>query len=70
MYRGSIVSTSTNGFIIKLGDDSTTTVVVTPRTRLPFGADFAPGDTLVVMGDEMSTGTIRAFGILEIDPNE
>ena len=70
MYRGSIVSTSSNGFIIKLDDESTTTVVLTPHTRLPFGADFAPGDMLVVIGDAMGTGTIRAFGILEIDPGE
>lgn len=70
MYRGTIVSTSTSGFVIKLGDESTTSVILTPHTRLPFGADFALGDTLVVMGDEMGTGTVRAFGIMEIDPGQ
>ena len=70
MYRGVIVATSSRGFLIRRGDESTSTIVVTPDTRLPYGKDFEPGDTLIIIGDEMGTGTVRAFGILEVDSDE
>lgn len=48
-------------------EGGTTTVHISPRTRLPFGADLEPGDTVIVIGDDAS-GTIEAFGLREIDP--
>lgn len=69
MYRGTIVSSGLGEIVLAMpGAGGTTTVIITPRTRLPSGADFKQGDTLVVMGDEVSTGTVRAFGLQEIDP--
>jgi len=69
VYRGVIVASTTYGFMIALDDDGgTSTVIITPQTRLPFGADFSPGDTLIIVGDDMGTDTVRAFGIREIDP--
>lgn len=71
MYRGTIVSSGLGEIVIAIpGTGGTTTVIITPRTRLPSGSDFAQGDTLVVMGDLVSTGTVRAFGIREVSPGE
>lgn len=38
------------------------TVLVTPRTRLPFGSDFSVGDAIVIIGDRRGD-KITAFGI-------
>ncbi len=40
-------------------------ILVTKRTRLPFGEDFSVGDTVVVIGDR-SGNQVEAFGISEI----
>lgn len=66
MYRGTIVSHSGEFLILEGTDGATTSVHISKRTRLPFGADFAPGDTLLVIGDEAS-GTLEAYGIIEAD---
>ena len=67
-YHGQIVSMNKNGFVIVDEDDAgTTTVVVTPGTRFPYGDDFAPGDRVIVVGDKISSSTVQAFGISEIE---
>jgi hypothetical protein len=66
-YHGEIVNLTQNGFVIFDEDDAgTTTVVVTPGTRFPYGADFSPGQRVIVVGDRIATGTVQAFGISEI----
>ena len=69
VYRGRIVSTRSGNTVVLLLDsnEGAITVNITPRTRLPYGADFEVGDTLVVVGDEIGTSTVQAFGIQEID---
>ena len=67
IYRGTIVSIMSGGFL--LSDENgagTTTVLVDPQTRLPLGADFTPGEEVVVFG-EGASGTVHALGIREIE---
>ena len=67
VYHGSIVATSSSGFtIVDVDDEGTSTVIITPQTRLPYGADFSDGDFVVVFGDTIATDTVKAFGIREI----
>jgi hypothetical protein len=66
IYHGTIISMIPGGFL--LADDNgagTTTVLIDPSTRLPLGADFDPGQEVVVFGDGAS-GTVRAIGIRQI----
>jgi len=64
MHRGVIITQSTGGFVMVDADgDGTSTVELTPQTRLPYGEDFAPGDMVIVIGDPVGTDTIRAFGV-------
>jgi hypothetical protein len=73
MFNGQIVGLSKSGFVIvDEGGAGTTTVVLTPETRLPYGEDFTLGERVVVVGDVSATGTVRAFGVREIDeyPNQ
>jgi hypothetical protein len=66
IYRGTIVSMVPGGFVmLDENGAGTTTVLVDPGTRLPLGANFNPGDEVVVFGDTAS-GSVRAFGIREI----
>jgi hypothetical protein len=44
-------------------DDGTSTVIITPQTRFPDGAAIAPDDEVMIIGDQLATGTLRAFGI-------
>lgn len=68
VYHGTILATTTQGFVI---DDQngagTTTVLVTHETRLPYGEDFSVGSEVVVVGDTVATGTVRAYGVREVD---
>lgn len=66
VHRGTVVSSTDRGFIMEDVRGETSTVVISPRTRLPLGADFAVGDTVVVFGEQDGTA-IRAFGIREVD---
>ncbi len=68
VYHGQIVGITKDGLVIVDEDGAgTTSVFITPQTRLPYGENFATGTRVVVVGDESATGTIRAFGIREID---
>lgn len=62
VYRGVMVTRIPAGFII-VSPEGTSTILVTPRTRLPYGEDFEAGDMIVVVGDRISTGTVQAFGV-------
>jgi hypothetical protein len=68
VYHGTILATTTNGFII---DDEngagTTTIILTAKTHLPNGIDFDVGSAVVVEGDMIATGTVQAFGVREFD---
>jgi hypothetical protein len=66
IYRGTIISVMPGGFVIVDENGAgTTTVLIDQATRLPLGADFAPGDEVVVFGDAASD-SVRAFGIRTI----
>jgi hypothetical protein len=68
VYRGVILSIHKDGFTIADYGAGTTTVVITPQTRLPEGADFVPGDMVVVIGDRSAaTDTVSAFGVREVE---
>jgi hypothetical protein len=65
--RGAVVAVTPHGLIIREDDgEATSTVLIDPHTRLPFGATFSVGQEVVVFGDE-SSGTIRALGIRTIE---
>jgi hypothetical protein len=66
LYRGMIVST-TVGTIMAIGKEGTTTILIDPRTRLPYGSSFQAGDYVIVIGDYVATGTLHAFGIRGVD---
>lgn len=67
VYRGEILSTGHNGFLMMdEGGAGTTSVILTPQTRLPYGEDFSPGERVLVVGD-MASGSVEAFGVREID---
>lgn len=67
VYHGRITSLTPDGFeLFDEGTDSTTSVVLTPHTRLPYGSAFKVGDPVIVIGD-MASGTVRAFGVRGID---
>ena len=68
LYRGVIVSMDADSFVIANANrPGTTTIYISPRTRLPRGGDFAIGNAVVIIGDMIGTGTIRAFGVREIE---
>ncbi|MDO8469986.1 MAG: hypothetical protein Q7S84_03145 [bacterium] len=62
---GGSTTLSVRGFLIEDAGGTQWTVRRGPRTRLPFGAEFEPGDTVVVFGPEHA-GAIDAFGIREL----
>ena len=67
MFRGVILGTTTGGLVIFDPDVGTSTILIGPRTRRPYGEDFAEGELIIVVGDAVSTGTIRAYGLREIE---
>lgn len=66
IHRGRVIATGTDGFMMQSEPGEMVQVIITPRTRLPYGIDLAPGDSVVVFGPGAS-GTIEAFGLREID---
>lgn len=65
VYRGTVIERMGSTLFIKTAA-GTTTVHISPRTRLPLGADFETGDPVVIFGDAAS-GAVEAFGILEME---
>ncbi|MEK7077149.1 MAG: hypothetical protein AAB967_02865 [Patescibacteria group bacterium] len=68
IHRGAITSLASSGLVMMDQEGETFTIAITPRTRLPFGMDFAEGDSVVVFGPRKD-GMIDAFGIREITPD-
>ena len=68
MHRGSIETLTERGFTMREEySAATTTVVITRRTRLPFGEDFTTGMAVIVVGDMIASNTIEAFGVREME---
>ena len=66
IHRGIITQAESNGFTMSAQDEEPITVMISPKTRLPLGADFSAGDMVVVFGD-LDDHTIEAFGVRKID---
>jgi len=66
IQRGQILNIYRNDLIIKNRFSERLSVIITSKTRLPWGADFIEGDYIVVFGDR-SGDTVRAFGIRKIE---
>ena len=67
LYRGMIVAI-TSGQVVAINREGTTTILIDPRTRLPYGSTFDSGDLVIVIGDYVATGTLHAFGIRTVEP--
>lgn len=68
VYRGVIADIDDHSFVIvSKRPPGTTTIIIGPRTRLPFGGDFSVGELILVVGDVIATDTIRAFGVREVE---
>jgi len=65
IHYGQIDSFNGNNLIIVNRQEERLTVIVTKRTRLPFGEDFTAGDTVVVIGDRRGD-QVEAFGISRV----
>jgi hypothetical protein len=66
IHPGRISVTTTDGFDMNTHHGDEIHIIMTSSTQLPFGADFAPGDTVVVFGDRDGV-TVTARGIREVD---
>lgn len=66
IHPGIIDVTTTRGFFMRTRRSDAIEIIMTSSTQLPFGADFAPGDTVVVFGDEDGM-LVQALGIREVE---
>lgn len=64
-YPGTVLATTTNGFLLQTLEDETVEVIVTPQTRMPRG-DVMIG-TEVFVGGERDDDTVEAFGVRPLD---
>ncbi len=65
IHHGKINQMLPDGFLLGGRYAETFTVYMTRSTRLPYGADFEPGDFVVVFGPH-ENGIIKAYGIQEV----
>ncbi len=65
IFRGTVLSTDAQGYVIRNPDGFTFTMQLMPGTRFPTGRGIAPGDAILIIG-ELRSGTIRAFGIRKL----
>ncbi len=65
IHRGTIENIDGANIILKNRQLENLAVVITKKTRLPFGADLSAGDEIVVVGDWRGD-KIEAFGVREI----
>jgi hypothetical protein len=61
IYRGFIVATTSDGFIVE-NRRGTSTVSIDELTTLPMNFEIVPGNAVIIFGD-VTTGTIKAFGV-------
>ena len=62
---GIILATSSRGCLVRDARGELFQVIVSPRTRLPLGADFNIGDRIIIFGPQHD-GVIEAFGLQPI----
>lgn len=68
VYRGTVSEMTKDGFVMAVVDEtSTTSVIITPGTRLPYDHQFKIGDAVMVLGDSPQPHIIFAFGIRTVD---
>jgi hypothetical protein len=67
IHRGRVHELIQNGFILVERREGTTSVSITPQTRLPHGIDFTEEDSVVVIGQKVHGGIV-AEGVLRVDP--
>jgi hypothetical protein len=70
VHRGVIIRVGTSSIYVRGRDGAVSTVIIHTRTRLPYGADFEPGDSVMIIGDTVATDTIRAFGLREVEMSQ
>lgn len=64
-YVGTITNPATSTFELATEDGEIFLVNINERTRLPFGFDLVPADTVMVIGDRIEN-MLTAFGVREI----
>jgi hypothetical protein len=67
IYPGIIVATTTDGLTLHGRRGDILTIIVTPETRIANEDRFMTNQPIVVFGERITSGTIRAFGIRLID---
>jgi len=66
IHAGVITELSLPNFTIENRQEERLLIMVTRRTRLPFGEDFAVGDAVIVIGSRQGD-QVEAFGISEMN---
>ena len=66
IHEGVISDFDGENFVLTDSQQENLEVIVTKKTRLPFGDDFSVGDTVVVVGDRHGD-QVEAFGISRVD---
>lgn len=66
IHKGNITDFVQSGFVIKNFRGDSLIIIITPRTRLPYGADFNIGDSVVVFGERAGMA-VQAFGVLVVE---
>jgi hypothetical protein len=68
IHRGTILATTTDGFLLSDVVGTTSTVLISSGTKFPFGNAFSLDDLVVVFGNRSVSGTIVAVGVEELVP--
>jgi hypothetical protein len=66
IHRGVISDFDGGNFILTDNQQEALHIIITRKTRLPFGDDFTVGDMVVVVGDRHGD-QVEAFGISRVD---
>jgi hypothetical protein len=66
LHNGIVLTQTEQGFDMQSFEEEILSVQISQQTRLPFGAEFIPGDMVMVIGD-LEDGVIKAFGVREIN---
>ncbi len=69
VFVGRITEMAADGFVMESPRRDTVKIIIVPATRLPLGAGFSVGDTVVVFGDLRENG-VEAYGIREVENDE
>jgi hypothetical protein len=66
IHYGTIGSFDGKNFVLLNRQEEKLTIIVTRKTRLPFGEDFTEGDKVVVVGDRQGD-QVEAFGVSKVN---